>query len=269
VSDLTNTSALTEQVRVAVAKMKAAGVTTVICDLGVADGYASKEATKQQYFPEWFATSINQGGTNLFTRALWDPAQSGAYFALRVLQVSVPKDQTDAYKLYQWEYGSNPPAQTASALASAPAARALIAGVMLAGPRLTPLTFRDGLFSMKPIGGLASKSVTSVQQSWGFHGIWPYEANREADYSGVDDISLGWWDASARCSDEVGNSGVGCMMYPDGGRRYLGGNFPGGEPKMFVRAGAVAEYSQLPPSDQPPPYPNKKGCSTRWQCYGS
>jgi hypothetical protein len=265
----TDQNAFVEQVRVAVAKMKDAGVTTVICDLGLVDGYASKEATKQQYFPEWFATSVNQGGTNLFTRATWDSAQSGSYFALRVVQINVPKDQTDAYKLYEWEYGTTPPAQTASTLASAPAARALVAGVMLAGPRLTPVSFRDGLFSMKPIGGVASKSVTSVQQSWGFHGIWPFEADKEADYSGVDDISLGWWDASATCADEVGNNGVGCMMYPDGGRRYLAGDFPGGQPKFFVPAGAVAQYSTLPPSDQPTTYANKKGCATRWECYGS
>jgi hypothetical protein len=76
------------------------------------------------------------------------------------------------------------------------ALRTLFTGVHLAGPELTPETFRDGLFRYPPSGG----DPTAPTISRGDHGLWP-----EVDYADVDSVAHIWWDPAAEGADEAGD----------------------------------------------------------------
>jgi hypothetical protein len=78
------------------------------------------------------------------------------------------------------------------------------------------------------------------------------------DYSGIDDVTLFWWDPTATGMDELSKEGTGMMQFVDGGKRYLLGEMPT-EDKMFVVDGAVAMYDTAPASETPPAYPSPAG----------
>src|SRR5690606_17148113 len=99
-----------------------------------------------------------------------------------------------------------------------PPLRTVFTGIHLAGPELTPESFRDGLFRYPISGG----GPTEPQVSRGDHGVWP-----EMDLGGGDDMTLIWWDPGATGEDETGNEGQGMYRYAKGGQRYTIGNLPG------------------------------------------
>ena len=81
-----------------------------------------------------------------------------------------------AFQIYEWAYGEPPPNNAANVLE--PLLRNIFTGIQLAGPDLTPETFRDGLFRYPPSGG----GPTEPQISRGKHGVWPDE-----DWGGGDE----------------------------------------------------------------------------------
>ena len=93
----------------------------------------------------------------------------------------------------------------------------LMLGISLAGPNLTPETFKTGMFRFPPETG---DLVTSAYVSWG-DALWP-----ETDYNDDDDATAIWWDPDATGKDEAGNEGTGMIRYIDGGTRYLPGDWP-------------------------------------------
>ena len=99
-----------------------------------------------------------------------------------------------------------------------PPIRTVFAGIHMAGPELTPETFRDGLLRL-PVGG---GGPTVPQVSRGEHGVWP-----DFDWGGIDDVGILWWDPTATGPDEVGTEGTGMYRYANGGERYTIGNLPG------------------------------------------
>jgi hypothetical protein len=118
---------------------------------------------------------------------------------------------------------------------------------MLAGPKLTPQTFRDGLFRYPPSGG----DPINPRQSWGKHGVWPF-----TDYYGSEDVAMLWWDPSATGEDEVGQVGPGLYRAADGGKRYTRGKFPPkGQGGLFDTATSVTIFDQIPPEVGLPSYP--------------
>jgi hypothetical protein len=92
-----------------------------------------------------------------------------------------------------------------------------------------------------------------VSRSFGRQGVWPFD-----DYTAFDDTTLVWWDPNAVGEDEIGHQGKGMWSYIDGGKRYLPGTVPPGEPRFFDANGAVTKYDQLPAQDQYPQYDNKR-----------
>ena len=50
------------------------------------------------------------------------------------------------------------------------------------------------------------------------------------------------------------NSCGGMWRYVNGGKRYLPGQIPSGEPSMFSSAGTVTIFSNYPPGEAPPKY---------------
>jgi hypothetical protein len=88
------------------------------------------------------------------------------------------------------------------------------------------------------------------QISWGDHGIWP-----GVDYAGLDDQTEVWWNPTATGQDELGQQGTGMWEYVAGGKRYLPGQWPKGQPKLFGSSkDSVTLYTTLPDGITLPDY---------------
>jgi hypothetical protein len=237
---------LAEKARVLIARLKEKKVTTVIF-LGdpLMPIYLTKAATDQDYFPEWIITGTVLTDTTTFGRQ-YDQRQWAHAFGLSSLPARVPPKEADAWRLYRWYYGTDPKA-TKTINVLDPAIRLFMTGVHMAGPDLTPETFRDGLFAYPPSGG----SPVYPQVSYGDRGYF-----RSADYTSVDDMGEVWWDANASGYSEQEIEGKGMMRYADGGKRYLPGHMAKDDSHAFRIAGSVTVYPKVPDRWAPPSYPS-------------
>ena len=225
----------------AIARMKDAGVTTIILSTDfLLPANITKEATAQNYFPEWVIGPTLLADTTIFGRT-YDQEQWSHALGLGVTTARAERELTDSYVVYDWYYGEPPAVNTDGVLAPSPAR--LARGIHLAGPNLTPENFERGLFRSPRY----ETGLTYFRDSWG-EGVWP-----ETDYNSNDDATTIWWDPDATGRDEAGNEGKGMMVYVDGGRRYLPGEWPTDPIPWFEDEGAVAIYDERP--DAPPEYP--------------
>ncbi|WP_421120724.1 hypothetical protein ACE2AJ_05305 [Aquihabitans daechungensis] len=237
---------LPEKARVLVDQLKKAKVTSVVF-LGdpIMPIYLTKAATDQDYFPEWIITGTVLTDTTVFGR-LYDQKQWAHAFGVSSLPARLPQDQSESWRVYEWFYGEPPAAKKTVTVINEPI-RLLMAGIHQAGPKLTPETFRDGLFAYPPSGG----KPTNPRISWGDHDLF-----RAPDFNAVDDMQVIWWNADLKGLDEQGEAGTGMMMSADGGRRYLPGEMPHTPANVFDEEGAVAMYDELPADAVPPSYPS-------------
>ncbi len=244
-----------EEARAVTTKLKDLGVTTV---LPATDPlypiFLTQEATRQAYNPEWMITGATLQDTTFFAR-LYDPSQWRNAFGISYLTARIDTAVTDVEKdLTEWHFGA--------ALTSRPQVlgfNILYAGTHLAGPKLTPDTFREGMFSFKPTSGKITHFATSMGT-----GLWPWP-----DYVWADDATEIWWDPSSQGTSEEGTDGAGMYRYVNGGKRYLPGKWPSTEPVVFTQEGTVTIYDKRPPGDEipqpahthvrnPPPFYDKK-----------
>jgi hypothetical protein len=232
----------------AIAKFKAAGVTTIVFDGDpVAPRDFTKEATAQGYFPEWIIGVSALVDLDAFGRT-YDQKQWVHAFGYTSLAARVTPEISGYYSLYKWYTGKEPPAKdTIGIFAPYPAVfYAVLQGV---GPNLTPESWKAALFA----GATTPSAISQPSLSWGDKGIWP-----EADYMGIDDATMIWWDPTATGPDEIRKQGVGMYQFVDGGKRYLPGTWPTTD-KFFDPSGAVSLYPTAPPSETPPSYPSPAG----------
>jgi hypothetical protein len=242
-------SRLQESARTIITKLKEADVTTVIYTGDpITPGPMTKEATAQEFFPEWILGPSVLADTTFFGRT-YDQDQWKNGFGVSLIASRGEEETNDAFLLHEWFKGTPPPNNTYGVLW--PDVNLLFNGIHLAGPELTPETFRDGLFRYPPSGG----GPTNTHQSRGKHGIWP-----TTDWGGSDDVALIWWDPEAEGETENGVSGRGMYRYALGGRRYKLGELPSkAEGGVFEVASSVTVYDELPPGDEAPDYPSPAG----------
>src|SRR5207249_6601192 len=132
--------------------------------------FFTQEATRQQYFPEWFDVGSALTDTTFFGRT-YDPAQWAHAYGMGQLVARLPEKLGDNYKLYYWYYHHDPTARAGYGVIRAPV-DLLYRGIHAAGPVLSPSTFQNGMFSM-PVVGQHMKTVISV----GFGTkLYPYSA---------------------------------------------------------------------------------------------
>ena len=204
----------------------------------------TQEATNQQYFPEWIITGSALTDTSIFART-YNKLQWRHAFGISFLTARIPQEQGDAYKLHTWHFGRPPAAENGYAVILAPILSFMI-GVHMAGPELNPVNWQQGLFAYPPTG---AGGISIQLLSFGNHGIWPFP-----DYTAYDDVTEIWWDEAASGEDETGANGAGLYQYVDGGKRYLPGQHPTSEPKVFTRDGAITIYPERPAQDRAPDY---------------
>jgi hypothetical protein len=230
-----------------VAKMKAAGITTVVLSTDpVAPGDFTREATTQEYEPEWLVAAATLTDTNAFGRG-YDQKQWAHAFGVTSLAVRVSPDVVGTKILYKWFTGQDAPAPLGAPVFM-PGFSLLFSALQGTGPTLTPQTLGAFIKTIK-----TTPAMTASYLTYGDQGIWD-----ATDYNGVDDATVFWWDATATGPDENGREGTGLMKFVDGGKRYLPGEWPT-EDKLFVQDGAVAIYDTAPASETPPSYPSPAG----------
>jgi hypothetical protein len=238
---------LQEEATTDIAKLKAAGVTTVIFNGDpIAPSIFTREATNQDYFPEWIYGGSALVDTTAFGRT-FDQQQWSHAFGISSLPARTGPELGESVGLYKWFNGKEPPADdTVGVLYPQPSL--FFAALQAAGPDLTLDSFRAGLFA----GGVpAQRGITTPTITYGRHGIW----GNTDDYNGIDDFTEIWWDPAATGVDELRKQGTGMVRYVDGGKRYLPGEWTGDD-KAFVEAGSITVYDTLPPGESPKDYPS-------------
>ncbi|MCJ7670910.1 MAG: hypothetical protein MUP67_02535 [Acidimicrobiia bacterium] len=235
-----------EGARSTIAALREANVTSVIiAGDPVFPKFLTDEATAQGYFPEWVVMGYAYTDTAVFGRE-YDQRQWAHAFGVSLLPTRQADDIDELGQIVVWQTGQPPEASTFRILVQAQLL--FFTGVHLAGPDLTPETFRAGLFRFP-----AERPTSSpfLHLSWGHHRIWP-----GVDLTGGDDATVIFWDPDASGPDEVDNVGRGLWRYALRGKRYLPGEWPAGHVGLFDRARSVTILDQLPPAARPPDYPS-------------
>jgi hypothetical protein len=236
-----------EQARPIIQRFKERGITSVVYNGGpLVPIFLTQEATRQQYFPEWVLMGGNLVDTTFFGRT-YDQTQWSHAFGISQLWVRPPKQRTEPWYQHEWQHCRTPTAVAEYEIIYQPQL-IFYTGVHLAGPVLTPQTFRDGLFKFPP----PPVGVSSIHRSFGRHGIWGFD-----DYGAFDDTTEVWWDSDEIGQDEIEKTGRGMYRYVSGGKRYLPGSWPRSDPRAFDVAGTVTKLDDLPAQDRFPRYEDK------------
>ncbi len=117
----------------------------------------------------------------------------------------------------QWYYGTGNGTSTAF---MTNVVTWLMQGIMYAGPKLTPQTFKQGHFAAPASGGATSGSGLNAQAGYGRTNGLPYDEYLR----GNKDFALVWWDPDT-VGPQVGSvpGGLGASWYVDSGKRYHAG----------------------------------------------
>lgn len=236
-----------ENARTYIAKLKNAGVTTVILTTDpLTPASLTKEATAQNYHPEWILGSNVLMDTTIFARQT-DTSQWKNGFGIALTATRGEQKTNNAFRIYDWAYGGLPPSNTANVLE--PPIRTVFTGIQLAGAKLTPQTYAEGLYRYPQSGGGPTEPGTSRGAS---KKVWP-----GMDWGGSDDAAIIWFDPTAKGADEVGHDGTGMYRYADMGKRYTIGHFPktAAEAGLFDDAKSVTVFQTVPKEDTTPDYP--------------
>jgi len=232
-----------------ITKMKAAGVTSIVFSGDpVAPRDFTKEATAQEYFPEWIVAASTLVDVTAFARS-YDQQQWAHAFGVTQLAARGNPTTSGAYANYEWFTGQAPPADdTIGTISPAPAL--FFAVLQYAGPNLTPESFRDSLFA----NAGTTPAISQPLLTYGDKGFW----GGVPDYQGVDDATVFWWDTAATGQDEIRKEGTGMYQYVNGGLRFLPGEWPT-DSKLFDPDGAVALYETPPAGEERGDYPSPAG----------
>ena len=234
-----------ENARVMIAKLKAANVTTVIYTGDpLTPGSLTKEATAQNYFPEWVIGSNVLVDIAVFGRT-YDQEQWKHAFGLALTPARVNQNVNPAYTLYKWFNGSPPPDNTYGVIIAD--LTQLVNGIHETGPNLSPATFKDAVFNAPVAGGTPIAPLSSR----GSHGLWP-----GVDWGGGDDTGLIWWNPKARGENELGVVGDGLYEYTKMGKRWTLAGIPATDPGFFNESGSITIFTTVPKTFQSPNYPS-------------
>ena len=241
-----------EQAPVVVTKMKDAGVTTVILFSDTAMNKAMMtQATNQEWFPEWYLTGALFQDIAILARG-YPPEQAAQMFGVSNLAPFVQPDPTPAppaksltvlSNALNWYWGESAGTQVTSVVPQR--LDWLLNGIQTAGPKLTPQTFKQGLFSIPASGGAASGYPTGALVGYGRTPGLPYD---EYMLLGLDFAPVSWDAETTGPSNGIGTEGKGVVRYVDGGKRYRAGTWPKQPFKWFDKAGSVVGFAtrQIP-----------------------
>ncbi|MEX1006280.1 MAG: hypothetical protein WD271_00365 [Acidimicrobiia bacterium] len=238
-----------EAAPVIVTKMKQAGVNNVILFTDVAMTRAVLDnATKQEWFPEWFMTGMVYQDFALLARSYDTQQFAHAFGITNFFPYTLPEptpppgQKTNATLADQlnWYWGEK--RGTENTIASSQLLW-LLRGTHAAGPNLTPKTFRQGLFSTPASGGAASNDPVSFLEGFGKTPGLPYD---EYMLLGLDYAPV-WWDTETTGPTQVlGNEGKGVEWFLNNARRYHAGTWPTKRLQWFDKSASVMQFDTSP-----------------------
>ena len=230
------TSSLQTQATTLIPKMKSDGITSVVL-FGVANAAVpmTAAATSQGYSPEWVLPGSLGIDVSVTARG-FDQAQWAHAFGIGQLFppiVGGALNQNTA--LFNWYWGANNGTYQSGGTGFF---NLLFTGMSLAGPKLTPQTLQQGLFSMAANGGAATGNTQNYMTAYGPSAGLPYN-----EYAGLGyDYYLYWWDpTNVGVSNIASISGTGRYAYLNSGLRYASGTWEKGEPKFFDKTVSIYE----------------------------
>jgi hypothetical protein len=238
-----------EQAPTIIARMKEAGVTTVVLFADFSMNKAMMEqATKLEWYPEWFFTGTVFHDIAVLSRQ-YPVEQVSHAFGISSLSPYVapdpppPPPQKSLSVLtnsQNWYWGEG---VGTSASSVPPHLTWLLQGIHTAGPKLTPQTFQQGLFSMPAAGGAAQGYPTGMMAGYGRTAGLPYD-----EYMSVGlDFAAVWWDPDTRGPAQgTGVDGTGVAWYADGAKRYRGGTVPKKAIGWYDTATGVYKFDSRP-----------------------
>ncbi|HEY7106663.1 MAG TPA: hypothetical protein VH986_09685 [Acidimicrobiia bacterium] len=244
------------------AKMKDAGVTTIVMFVGYPQFTPLMQAaTKLDYFPEWFFTGSGYSDLGLVARG-YPTEQSAHAFGISFIPPWVepetpPAGQesyADQVDPLNWYWGLD--AGSLNARLDTPISWWLLTGIQAAGPHLTPKTFKQGLFALPPSGGPATGTPQTALLAYGKGPKLPYNEYALSGY----DFAPYWWDPNTSGpSNGLGTEGKGVGFFPDGAKRYVATTWPKKQFAWFDKSTSIDGFAT-------PPTPNLgyagdcKGC---------
>lgn len=238
--DLTKAPATAQTI---IAKMNTTHVTTILCMCdALTPVFFTREATKQQYFPEWLQTGTGLTDTTFFGRT-YDQDQWGRSFGISPLWVFWEHVAvSEGYREYhhQCPFAGLPASECADGKegVGVNTYRAgilyLEIGISGAGPNLTAESFANGLYSFPYTGGIPHVPLIGWQ---------PLQPNAIKDYTET------FWSATGTGPDEVDNQGAGILLKAEGGKRYQLGQWPTYDPKIFSESEGEIHVSDGPYTD--------------------
>lgn len=202
------------------ARLRGDGVTTVLM---FADPLSpiliTGEATRQQYYPEWIITGSGLTDTTSAAR-LYDQTQWRRAFGISPLWVTwnTPDKSYGYREAHHGEPGMGAGDEGVLINIYAQIPRVLFTGIHMAGPKLTPQAFAQGMFAYPKSGGTPSTPL--------------HYYTREYPTALKDFVEV-YYDVQRQGADERGLRGPGMVMKANGGKRYLPGQWDTSPPKAF------------------------------------
>ena len=216
-ADSENQSASPYAATTAIARFQAENVTTIDLQTNGVNGAAMMSAAEAQgYNPEWIFSSVYWDDKNNISQ-LFPTGQMTHAFGLSAWEVpTVPADTECARALRTIDPGISPDGNACAAYFFA--LEQFSNGIQMAGPHLTPISFRDGLWAI----GL--RYYPQFRWSMG-GGYAPHH------WSYPNDVAEVWWDATAIAPED---SSPGAWRWVRNGKRYKEGEIPHEDPFVFT-----------------------------------
>ncbi len=201
--------------REGIARFASQGITTILWP-GCVESKLSNEAANARYFPEWI--TVGDGSLDGFGPGNYQNDEAWSHNVTVSYQVKeIDAEQAACFTAYK---DADPQAPDRDIRGRACSLyknlRQLFIGIQAAGPRLGPTSVDRGFHAIPKI---PSKDPTI-----------PACFYDEGDYSCVKDMVPMYWDPNATPPN---GTEPGCYRMPEGGKRYLVGQYPDGEMTKF------------------------------------
>ena len=227
-----------------IARMKGAGVTTIVPFASYTTVTELMEvASQQDYVPEWFFTGalyqdIGHPGARLPRGAVAPHVRHLVHPAVDRARPGPPGGDGPAHVVLGSRHGHVRARATSSSSSTG-----FLSGIHRAGPHLTAKTFKQGLFALPPRQGAAAGRPDSTMVVFGKGPKLPYDEYTTTGY----DFAPYWWDPDTEgASNGTGTVGKGVGWYVDGGKRYVATEWPTRPFKWFDEAQAIVSFPSRP-----------------------
>jgi hypothetical protein len=199
----------------AVQRFRTDGITTIVLNTGNANTLSLMTAAGASYVPEWIVVA-NQGLDLNVSAQLMPAAQSSHLFGISGWELPHVPQESECFRAYHSVDPDNDPDANTCLVFWHPM-NMMLAGIQLAGAKLSPTSFEAALFQLGHRYG---------QTPWSIGGGYGPD-----DYSYMDNVGEVWFDPSALAPE---NGRPGAYRWTFGGARAKRGQISGDTSQLRV-----------------------------------